>query len=142
MPDYVIVPEEYEQDALSLLAEIGDIDTNVTYHQIDLLRGVPDLPGYAEALEELDLWHEANIWSNAPVAVHTSGIDTRGLVSQILPVGGDAWRSFVACEAEDRANEDGLDAEDVIAEMARPVPDDFKETMRALREHFRLDRLI
>lgn len=135
---HVIVPQELEPicDTFRRLLG-GDLDQR-TFSHVELLTPKAMLPSYAEALDELDLWHQLNIWSNAPVAVRTHTHTTENLIDAIKS--SKETRNLV-CEY--LVTNCPPEAQPIIADILENGPDEcFVEIMGAIRDKHRLDRNI
>lgn len=137
--NYVVIPEEYENGIDSILDDLEIEHQAIHYHGLDLIKRNPLVPSYDKALDELDLWHAVNLWSNAPVVIPTSGATTQDMIDQ-LPVGSELWCELIAISVEDEAAECGRDFDEVMQERQTPVTEDFKRIMQHLRDEWRLDR--
>lgn len=134
---YVIMPQELEPicDTFRRLLD-EDMDQRVFSH-VELLTPKAMLPSYADALDELDLWHQLNIWSNAPAAVRTRTHTTQDLIDAINA--SDKTHKLVhkylvsSCDPNIREN---------VANTLENGPNErFISIMETLRETYRLDRI-
>lgn len=136
---HIVIPEELEEGADILLQGLSIPNQLPHLYGLDLL--APDAPiDYATALDELDIWQEANFWSNSPVLICETTISTKELVD-LVPIGSEAWMTLMSIDAQTEARERGLTHEEVIAERMTPVTEQYRTIMTKMREIFRLDMI-
>lgn len=136
--NHVVIPHEMLGIADALNEAIGgDIDSRAFTHT-ELLEEHFGIPSYAEALDEVDLWHKVNVWSNAPVAMRSKSHTTKDLVD--LVANDEELHEFVieylvgTCPVNGRAHR---------RETLENGPDERTvQLMCALRENHRLDKEV
>lgn len=130
---HITMPDEI----VKIIDEVLGTTDNLHVPLLDITAGaVPNLT-LDDAFNELDLWHRINIWSNGPVVVLDTEIDTASAIERFRTVFDDpTMRRRVAQHVSP-------EMADVFVRMYTEGPDDaFKTTMMTLRETFRPDRPI
>ena len=133
---HVVIPYELEDfvDEFRRLID-DDLDTRI-FQQEELLTPSFALPVYATALDELDLWHQLNIWSNAPCAIRSRNHDTQSLVDAVKAAPGlyGAIKDLLVERLDD-------ESQAYMRSVLEDGPDErFVGIMQTIRDNHRLDR--
>lgn len=137
---YIIIPNEIKDNIYGVLDKLNIDYQNIEYEGLDLIKESPLRPTYAQALKELDLWHDINIWSNAPIMIPTSSTSTNELIQQ-LPINSEEWLTLVEPLAEADAQDQDTEFETIMQDFIDGPTEQFKEVMNEIRNQYRLDKI-
>lgn len=136
---HVIVPWEFDARIDAVLDELNIGHDCAHVSAEDMLTESPDRPNYAQALDELDMWHDVNMWSNEPILIYTSGVSTQGLVDE-LKANKAVYNKLIVPLAQEESAESGVPIDDIMRTFEEGPTELFMDLMIAMREENRLDR--
>lgn len=136
---HIIAPREFDTQINSVLDELNIEHDNTHFLAKNMLTESVIRPNYTQALDELDIWHEINMWSNDPILIYTAGTTTQELVNK-LKNNKDIYNKLLIPLANNESQKTGIPVENIMMSFEDGPSELFIDMMDTIREESRLDR--